>query len=410
MSGGDVLVHRDQLGYWAWAGFRLTPVLGVEATHQYADFALDRREELAADAERAWLSAQWARGAGRFEIRYRNDPGSVTALLRCACLCRVRADGEQEVTAAARHARERLAVGLPGFVRAEPMAADAEVHDWLVPFPEPAAERGQVEILRGLSMRGSVRREFGRNATVLVAGYAQHRVSWEPMLRRLAALSFPAMLTIGLEAFPASRPFSAGLDQLAAVYDKLAQPAEGLPLFSGSTPRDEHAALAALRYRAFSRQYDRLGYRVRISLAGQRPLPAELGEWLAGALSSGSDPAVGAEAVQPAFHERAAAWGNLATLGAAPLPDTHRRALPDTALGPLERELLNLADRTELGAVVQLPIAWPGRPALYSQVAADTPEEDFPWAAPQAPSPTGDPLLMSKLQDPDRGAKGNRYE
>jgi hypothetical protein len=414
MSAEDVLVNSDPQGHWGWAGFRLTPVLGIEATSQYADLTLNRREEWAADAEAAWLEAQWMSGIrGRFEIRYRNDPAAASPRLSCACLCRIQGSTGEDVVDAARTFRDHLAAALPPHVTAERFTDARDVHAWLVPFGGPEVPSALTEVVKRLSWQATVRQDSGRNATIVVSRYATRRSSWEPGLRKLAALPFPAMLTVGLEAFPRSRSFRAGLEDLADTYQMLAQPARGLPVFSVSTRSDPFAARAALLYGRYAGQYDGPAFRIRISLAGERPLPPDLGAWLAGTLSDdGTDPEVGATAVAPLPQELGQAWANVATLGAGWLADTYRGRLPGSALGDVERELMRLVDLSEARAAVQLPIAWPGHLPLYADLFEDLPVEDDDFGdddeGTAAGLATGDPVLLRRLRQTSEYSRGEQ--
>jgi hypothetical protein len=408
----DVLVHSGQQGCWGWAGFRLTPVLGLEATHQYADLTQIQRAERVADAETAWLSAQWTSqvggqqngqpapfGVGRFEIRYRNDPDSPVPVVRCACLCRVRsADPDPEaVVDKARNYRNGLTIGLPSHVRAEPLADAVEVRDWLVPFESPGEGDSLVDVRKKLSWQRTVRQDTGRNATLIVSRLAARRVSWEPALRELAALPFHAVLTIGFEPFPRWPALRAGLEQLSAQYAMLARPAQGSPLYSVSTPPDPYAAQAAQVYGQAAQQYDGPAFRVRISLAGEQTLPPHLGAWLAAALSDpGPGGDAGAVALSPQPHERSVCWTNLATLGASWLTDTYRGSLPDRAVGPLEREVLTLVDLTEARSLIQLPIEWPGHTPMFAGIVDASPAPDEGWADEPVAAEIFDPALMRR--------------
>jgi Effector Associated Constant Component 1 len=375
VSNEDVLIHADEQGSWGWAGFRLIPALGPETANHFADFDRSRREERAADAEAAWLAAQWGvhwspqwgpGGAGRFELRYRNDPAAGDGLVRCACLCRVRAASARAAVDQARAYRGSLASGLPGHVRADPLTGAADVHGWLVPFEAPGPGDSQVELIKKLTWQRAVRQDLGRSLTVQVARLAARRVSWEPLLRRLGGLPFPAVLSIGFEPFARSSAFRTGLEQLAEQYAQLARPASGSAVYSATTLADPFTAKASQRYAQYAHQYDAPGFRIRISLVGEQELPGQLGTWLAAALGDIGPDGASASALVPLPHERELAWTNVATLGAGWLPDTYRGSLPDSELGPLERELLTLVDLAEIRSLIQLPISWPGHPELFA--------------------------------------------
>ena len=410
MNADATLSAPDPQGCWAWAGMRVLPVLGGPPAYAHTGLDADRLVELVADDEAAWLAALWglpeANGESRFELRYRNDLAGITEisgrdvtggvvgtagaanpptsgrsgpsspagnrprLLDCACLCRVRAADPAAAERAALVLRDRLAGVLPGHVRAEPLADRAGLRAWLVPFEAPAVPSGQAEITKDLVCRPLARPVGGRNAVVAVSRYCTVRVPWEWALRRLAELPFPALLTVGFKPFPRSEQFRTGLERLADEYARLARPARGLPIYDGAAGGDGFAQYAADRCAQYARQYDGPAFQLRISLAAAGPLPADLPAWLARSLSGrDADPGTGARVAVPVPGDRAAAWRNVASLGGAWLRDTYLGPLPDAAVGPVERELLNLADLAEARSVLQLPVAWPGRPPLHAGLA-----------------------------------------
>ena len=377
MADEDVLIHADDRGSWGWAGSLLVPARASGPVNHYADFDRDRQEERAADAGTAWLSAQWGvhwsaqwgpDGAGRFEIRYRNDPEAGDGLLRCACLCRIRGGTVRGAVDQARAYRGSLASGLPGHVRAEPLTRAEDVHGWLVPFDEPGPGNSQTEIIKRLTWRQTLRPDADRTVTLLVARLSGRRVPWEPMLRRLATLPFPAVLSVGIEPFQRSAAFRLGLQTLADQYAALARPAANPPPQSTPEPPDHFAAQAAQRYAHYVRQHASPAFRIRISLAGARELPEHLGGWLLTALGDGGPESGGsaASALRPLPDERDTAWTNLTTLSAAWLTDTFRGRLPEVVLGPVERDLMVLVDLAEARSLIQLPISWPGEPELFA--------------------------------------------
>jgi hypothetical protein len=460
-AGADVLVRSNRHGTWAWAGLRLHPAdpsadPGVAAAPD---------EDRAAAAESAWLAAQWtASGPARFEVRYRNVPGS--GLLECALLCRVQVATSSAAVRAAHADRDSLAADLPVHVRSEPIADRALVRDWLTPFAGPVPG-GQVEFVKDLAWLrlgggvprpgggtdvgagagagagvgdgdgdGSVRdagrdpvgvgdphgdhgrardlrrpgdrlgdrprgaqdavravREggggrFHRDLAILVPPFSSRRVSWEPALRELARLPFRAVLSIGFAPFNATPAFRLRLNELAREYADLAALAgrsaaapEGRSAESGLQAFDAFAAQAAAGYETYGGKYTGAAFQVRMSLAAEGPLSDGLGQDFA-ALLSGPRPAtreepgskrVGAErgvAIRPPAHERAAAWSNFATLGAAWLADTYRRGLPDEEFGAAERTLMTLVDVEEARSVLHFPFARPGQAPLFTSETA----------------------------------------
>ena len=405
MGIDEALVASDGMGGRGWAGFRLAPVLGGPPAHQHTGLTTTELEARVAADESAWLSSLWsaaAGGSGRFEIRYRNDPSAPGGsngrphLLRCACLCRAEGTTTDEAASSAITLRDRLAVGLPSHVRAESMTGTDELYNWLVPFEAPDWERGQAEIAKALTCRPVGRRHPRQNAIAAVSRYSARRVPWEPALRRLAELPFPAVLTVGVMPFPRSEPFRYGLEQLAADYDELAQPVRAVAVYGGAVPGDEFAQYAAERGKMAARQYYQgPAFRLRISLAATRPLPDDLPTWIAEALSGGTaDPEARAVARGPAPDDRYEAWRNFTSIGAVWMPATYLGPVPEHVVAPELRELLNLADLAEAGSAVQLPVAWPGRPQLYAEYSAPAPPspDDFFGGGPQR-SKTSDSTL-----------------
>jgi hypothetical protein len=373
-DSGDVLVHTDGQGSCAWAGLRLTPVGGLEATHDYRELNRSQREERVADAESDWLAAQWtASGPARFEIRYRTLPDS--GRIECALLCRVQVATPDAAVRAAHTDRDRLAADLPKHVRAEAIVESSQVYDWLAPFGAPA-EDGQIEIVKDLAWQPAVRRDTGRPLSVVVAPFSIRRASWEPVLRELARLPFRAILSVGFAPFNPTPSFRLRLAELAREYAVFARSAVGSAVYSVSAPPDPFAARAASSFAAYVRKYTAAMFQVRVSLAAEGALPGRIGEGLARLLSGADADSPGrAVALRPAAHERAMAWNNLGTLSADWLPDTYRRGLSDAAFGATERTLMTLVDAAEARSVLQFPTAWPEREPLFEPVERRVPDD-----------------------------------
>lgn len=341
-AGADVLVRTNRRGTWAWAGLRLRPVDPAAPVERLAD------------AETAWLAGQWtASGPARFEVRYRTRPG--TGLLDCALLCRVQVATSSAAVRAAHADRDSLAAALPAHVAAEPIPDRALVRDWLTPFAQPAIG-GQWEVVKDLAWRETRARGRRRGLALLVAPFSSVRESWEPVLRTMAALPFGAVLSVGFAPFNPTPAFRLRVAELAREYDVAAQTAEGGrgPVGPGTA---EFAARAAASFQAYGDRYTAAAFQARISLAGERALPDSLGWDLAALLSGPQSSAERAVALRPVERDRAAAWNNLATLGADWLPDTYRRGVPDREFGAAERTLMTLIDVAEARSVLRLPWA-----------------------------------------------------
>lgn len=390
-AGHKALIVVDPAGAWGWAGLRLTARRGLAATHAYLELPAAERERRIGETEAAWLAAQWTDAdQARFEVRYLTLPD--LGRLECAALVRVNG----ATAAAAQDAADRrlaAAAQLPPHVAADPLESAAEVRDWLVPFdPHP---RGVLEIRKRVLWAPISRRGTARTTGIAFGefgGSGGERVSWEPLLRALAALPFRAMLGVCFVPFPAGPAFQAHVAHLAAEYEALAAPVASSPIFSQRLPAEPFAVDAAPRYARARRLYSGLCYRVRISLAAERELPQYIGELTAAAVSPGG----GAVALRPTADEMPTIRGDLGALNTDWPAATYFRGAPPEAFGPAERILAELVDAGQGAAVLRLPVEWPGHEELFALRRAETGTAD-PW---EDPGPGDDPLLARNPFDP----------
>lgn len=375
-AGPAVLLAGGAGGWWAWSGLRLEPVLGLASAHNYLDLPEPQREERLAQAEGAWLGAQWSPEAGAaFELRYLNRPPS--GRLACAVLTRATGATAEAARARAGEAVARLAQ-LPPHVRGEEIAAEAEVHGWMVPFT--TAGRGLVEIRKRLDWARIDRTETGRRIGLAFGEFGPGRSDWEELLRALAALPYQAMLSICFVPFAVDLSFRKAVADLADEYAYLGRPGNGGVIFNAPAEADPFAADVAPRYARERQRYVGPCYRVRISLAAEMELPDYLGQLAATAVG----PAGGAVALRPGPSECATAISNLNALNSDWLTATYAQGAPLTALAPAEQVLADLVDPFQARAVMRLPTHRAGHEELfdrvrqYSETPRPEPEPSFP--------------------------------
>ena len=375
-AGPAVLLAGGAGGWWAWSGLRLKPVLGLGSAHNYLDLAAPEREERLAQAEGAWLAAQWSPEPGAaFEIRYLNRPPSG----RLACAVLTRAGGATAEAARARAGQGVARLGqLPSHVHGEEIEAETEIHSWLVPFT-PAA-RGLAEIRKRLTWGRIARGETGRRVGLAFGEFGPGRSDWEELLRALAQLPCRALLSICFVPFPIDLSFRKAVADLADEYEYLGRPGTGRVIFNAPVPADPFAKDVAPRYASERQRYVGPCYRVRISLAAEAELPDYLGQFAATAMAPGG----GAVATRPVAEESATAVSNLNALNSDWLAATYAQGAPPAALAAAEQVLADLVDPVQARAVMRMPAHRAGHEELfdpvrqYSETAPPVAEPVFP--------------------------------
>ncbi|WP_034262751.1 hypothetical protein [Actinospica robiniae] len=367
-AGPAVLLAGGAGGWWAWSGLRLKPVLGLTSAHNYLDVSAPEREERLAQAEGAWLSAQWSPEAGTaFEIRYLSRPPS--GRLECAVLTRAGGPTAEAARARAGQAVARLAQ-LPPHVRGEEIEAETEIHSWMVPFT-PAA-RGLVEIRKRLTWAQITRTETGRRVGLAFGEFGPGRSDWEELLRALAQLPYRAALSICFVPFPIDLSFRKAVADLAEEYAYLGRPGNGDIIFNAPAQADPFAKDVTPRYALERQRYVGPCYRVRVSLAAEGELPDYLGQFAATAMAPGG----GAVAMRPVGEEGRTAVSNLNALNSDWLAATYAQGVPPTALAPAEQVLADLVDPFQARAVMRMPTHRAGHEELFDPVRqySETPQ------------------------------------
>ncbi len=361
LADGAFLSASDGSGCWAWAGARLSADGRIGATDRFADLSWDERRKRLAERETAWLAAQWDPPApgNRFEVRFATGAGPQK--VRAAFLVRVLAGTPAEARQLAGQRLRRAAGGdgaLPSHVRAQPIALETELRDWL---GYPGQVGGFVEVRKHLS--GD---RIARGGTVLsyavCHGFFGPGAAWDAWWRSFAALPFPAVLSVGFDPYDADNPaFRSLLQRRVTELEELARPGVPSPLNPYQVPPERAARSAVPGYRRALARYAGHCFSIRVALASAQPLPAILVESLAGTVSS----AIGAaRAVQVVTAELDQAVGEFRALGAPWLPATYERDLP-AAPDALDRLLHTLADVEEAASVLSLPVHWPGLPPVF---------------------------------------------
>ncbi|HEX3791580.1 MAG TPA: toll/interleukin-1 receptor domain-containing protein [Pseudonocardiaceae bacterium] len=355
MTTDGVLVESTAAGHWAWVGLRLVP--GVVESRAYADTDLPQWRVEAAQAEQAWLRAQWVTGHGeRWELRYTNIiPGQP---LSCVLLGRVHGRDLAEVRAVAVAFRNRLA-DLPLHVLAEPILDPDQLRAVLT--PKPPGTLGCAELRKPLYWSWSTWPDV-RRVCVAVSPLVPTGRSWAPIWSALARLTTPTTIGVYVEPCELTRSQVDGLNRLAAQYGAMAAGRWTDPPWKVWVPPDPFAVSVAANYVSAVQLYSGRSYRLRISVTADGPIPPSLVELLAST-------AGGAAVCWPPPAEVEASWRNVAALNQNWLDETYRQGAPAGELGEAERTLSGLADLGEVGAAFQFPHEAPDRVPLFS--AAD---------------------------------------
>ena len=367
---GAFLSTTDGSGCWTWAGARLAADGSIHATQRYADLSVEDRRKRLAEQDAAWLAAQWdAPGPGsRFEVRFATGTG--TEKVQAAFLVRAFAATPHE----ARHrAEERLSRaadpggGLPSHVRSRPIDSEEQLRAWL---GWPSRVGGLVEVRKHLS-GGRIARGGATLRYAVCHGFFDSGAAWDAWWRSFAALPFPAVLSVSLDPYDAGSPAFRGLLQRrAAELEELARPGIPSPMNPYRVPPEQAAHAALPGYRRALARYAGRCFSVRVTVASADPLPPAMIESLVRTVSSVEG---AARAVQVARGEFDQAVGEFRALGAPWLPVTYQQGLP-AELDPLERVLQSLADVAEAASVLNLPVHWPGLPAVFDHEGGRLPE------------------------------------
>ena len=361
-------------GCWAWAGARLTAEGRIDATQRFPDLDWDERRRRVGAQEAAWLAAQWdpPSPGSRFEVRFATGPRA--AKVRTAFLVRVRAGDEAEARKLALHRLRRAADpaggALPPHVGARTIVDERELRTWL---GYPRTIGGFVEMRKHLSVE-----PIGRGGTRLrqagCHGFFGRGAPWDAWWRGFAALGFRAVLCVGFDCYDAADPtFQALLRRRALELEDLAVARPASPLNPSSVvPAEPGARLALPGYRRALSTYRSRCFQARVALVSEQPAPATLVEGLARTLSS-VEGAVVPVPVLP--QEEQAAVREHRALGSLWLSASYQQRLR-APIDPVDRLLHQIADTAEAGAVLSLPVHWPGMPPVFDAIGGELREDE----------------------------------
>jgi hypothetical protein len=364
LADGALLSTSDGSGAWAWAGVELSADGGIEATQRFIDFSWAERRKRLNHEEKAWLAAQWdiPVPGSRFEVRF--VTGAEAEKVQAAWLARVRAATPGEARRVAAERLQRAASskgGLPRHVRSQSIASEARLRAWLG-YPKRIADL--VEVRKHLSAD-----RIARGGTALPYavrhGFFDSGAAWDAWWRGFAALPFAAVLSIGFDPYDADDPtFRRLLDRRAVELEGLARPGDPSPLNPFQVPPDRAAQVAAPGYLRAVTRYTGRCFRIRVALAGARPLPLTLVESLVSTMSSTTG---ATRANRVAAAELDQVVGEFRALSAPSwLPATYQEQLPAQPDG-LDQLLHSLADVSEAASVLSLPVHWPGMPPVFHE-------------------------------------------
>lgn len=368
-----ILTTSDDAGAWAWAGARLSAAGRVAATSRFPDLSFEERRRRVGAEERAWLAAQWRTPAPgeRFEVRFATGPGAEK--VRAALLVRAHASSVDEARA---RAGERLLHAadpdgaLPPHVGSAAIEDEAELRTWLT-YPRNAG--AIVELRKQLSV-APISRGGTSLRTAVRHGFFAEGAAWDAWWRRFAALRAKAVLSVGFDCYDAADPvLRERLQRRTLELEALAADRTPSPLNPDPVPAEPAAQLAVPGYRRALTTYQGPCFLVRVALLSEQPLPPTVPEALARTVSSVEGavvpiPVLAAE-VPTALREHQG-------LGAPWLPESYQLHLGAARIDALDRVLHTIADTAEAGAVLGLPLHWPGMPTVFDAVGSALREDE----------------------------------
>jgi hypothetical protein len=288
------------------------------------------------------------------ELRYLTRPGD--AHLDGYLVVRAAAEDEDEAARRAATLRDRVVV-LPGHAAASPVTDEAEVIRVLDPFP--VHHNGIAEVCKRVTVQRTTRDDALRPWLTAVTPLYNQRRPWDDLWSELAALPYHAMLSVGLAPVEVGRGLRTHLAARTAELARLATHGPS-PTAGWRVPRppDEFAAAAADLMSDAVRRYTDRAFRLRVTIAAERPVPGVLGELVADTISArtthhgfaGAPPVV----VRPDPADVPTAWHDITALDVAP-SSRHLQSHPPEAIGDLERALSALVDLDEAAAAFRLP-------------------------------------------------------
>lgn len=393
-SSDEVLVHTAPGASWAWCGVRVGPAPTLKATGGYADRTEAERLAWLRSVERAWLDGLWDPGAGRFEVRYTNDPAS--GLVSCTLLATAFAAAPEDAVARALVWRERLSRP-PGHVVAAPLGTDELRERLAPPFRRPAVREIRKRLIWGWTERPDAPFPIG----VAVFPFHGEGRSWEPVWTAMAAAKRRVVIGVCLEPRSAGPELLSALDRFRREHARLAAATDTGPVYTVRLDPEPVSIIAAPLYEDALRRYRRTGriHRVRITVAAEDEMPGVVPELLAAAVSPRH--ADGRAAVlSPVGDEEAAAWRNVAGLGQAQLEQTYAQGVPPGRLNPAIRDLAGFVDQDEAGAVFRLPGETPRRPPLFERPFPPRSSPASPAPPPRTPPDPHRPTFIDESDEP----------
>jgi hypothetical protein len=340
-SSAEVLVHAASGASWAWCGVRAGPAPTLTATGGYAGRPETERLAWLRPVERVWLDGLWDLGAGRFEVRYVNDPAS--GLVSCALLASTFAATPEDAAARALVWRERLE-STPDHVVTAPLGTD-ELREHLA-----SSFRGPVvrEIRKRLLWAWTERPDAPFPIGVAVLPFHGEGRSWESVWTAMAAAKRRVVIGVCLEPRPPDPGLLSALDRLRREHARLAAATDTGPVYTVRLGPDPVSIIAAPLYEDALRRYRRTWrtHRVRITVAAEEEMPDVVPELLAAAVSPRQAQSR-AVVLSPAGGEEDTAWRNVAGLGQARLERTYQQGMPPGHPDPAVRDLAGLVDQDE---------------------------------------------------------------
>jgi len=203
------------------------------------------------------------------------------------------------------------------------------------------------ELRKRLGWAPAGRRDTDRRVCFAMAPLVAGGASWDAVWQSLARLSAPTTVGVYLEPCRPTAEFADRLRRLAIEYRTLATSGRSSPMWKVDSPPDPFAVTAAPGYDDALRRYANRCYRLRISVAADRPVDPGFVALLGAA--------TGTVVCRVTPHDAAGAWQNLATMDRQWLDDTYRQGAPAGELDSTERILCDLVDETEAGTGFRLP-------------------------------------------------------
>jgi hypothetical protein len=348
----DMLLSQTPTGWLARFALRISSAVDLTRLSGYHDLTTVQRYERARAEDVAYFG-QLSTVDSPVALEFRwlaSDP------VELAVLGRLERPNRESAAMAAAWVMRALA-SLPAHVRWESVDP-AEIGRLFAPFR--VHPKGIAELRRPCLVAEPERPDAGVPYYLAVPSWRSAPAEWPRLLELLAGIGVPAMVSIGLEPQVLGPEYGAMLSSVADRYGVLARPGEsrlGGGLYSGPTwlPADRFASYAEERYRDAATRYRRGGFRLRVTVAADRPIDGHLARSVAGLLSATAQESCVVEAPGSPMDlgmllDSVTNLG-VPTWGGHPIWQSQPRAL---------RLLSELADPEEAAATIWLPAAATG--------------------------------------------------